>query len=1309
MKINTSLFAKVASLILAGTLSASAIAQTDSVTSYDGNSEVISKNQNAYGNHAQSDQPELDMSKLSEQGKIKSSQLIIKFKEKNADLQAQILENFSVEKITDFYNPSKTLAAYKELFSKMKIVSFATGTNLTKVYSELVKSQDVEYVAPNHVFTLQSTTPNDMSNTLWGLNNTGVSRTFTNPLGVEVTETGTADADIDAPEAWDIIHDAENTVIAVIDTGIDYNHNELASNMWTNPGEIAGNGIDDDGNGYIDDVHGYDFADNDADPLDVLVITRDDEGNIIDSVGGHGTHCAGTIAAQGNNGDNMTGIVWNTKLMALKIFGDGERGAFTTDIVNAILYAADNGAKVSNNSYGAQFNNAVTAEIVQKPMIDAISAANDAGMLFVAAAGNSGIDLDGTTMSTPSDIELPNVISVAASDHNDELAAFIFKDDSGNYQFYNTSNFGKTAVDLAAPGHNILSTFPENQYKVYSGTSMATPHVAGAAALIREKSPELTAAEVKAILMNTVDKKETLADISSSGGRLNLHSALLALESSGGECDSFTASNDSHVSAQRAYTETSGQTCWGTFCYGGTTTYKAKGSDESLGSYGFTNTTLYENEPGVFSTTENCQTGGTLDAPPVLALNIPREKFITVGTQYTIPQGAVSAIDREDGDISASVTSSGSVDFNNVGRYIVAFNVTDSAGNQAAPVFTYINVTEYDTAPEISLIGPQCSFMWCEALFMETNTAYQEPGYIAIDLIDGDITDNVFIIDNPMGDTSEEGLRFLYYDAIDSAGNHARSASFRIAAVLDAEMPHIWVRPAGGLGEYLSYGNELTTWKRPDGDTSWYYSPSFAVFDLKTDFYSEDLVWEDHVSISGEDTVDFTQVGDYTVTFTATDLDGNTDIETQVIHVVEDITPPQITLWGDNTVYVEVGDFFYEPGGIAKDDLDRYPRTSMKYYDENDNEIDNPLNNRVIQEGSYKVEYLAVDGAGNQAESKFRTVHVVRSHWDHAPVFDGWSIRRGNAAEISGTTFDVDGDVNRVEVEFNKDGNWIAADFDAENQTFSYKPDFYGERDVRFRVVDDNGNMFTTDTYMFSSTAIITIDSKTLSINGNSITVTGSASHAEDKILEIQINVDDTKWITCSGTTDYSCSLSDLEPGQHYFQIRGVATDFRSHSATGRHYFDIANGQAPQIDDYSYEFVGNKLVVTGSASDADGDLASVHLLIGLGGSVCTGTTSFTCELSDLVDGTTYNVALQARDANGNESTPTEFSFTYEEQDVNACFTTTNNDHVSAGRAELRYNILVYANGSDTYLGMGSSTTSLQEESAGHWVKVDSCN
>jgi subtilisin family serine protease len=303
-----------------------------------------------------------------------------------------------------------------------------------------------QYLEPNAVIKLQATPNDPVFGYQYGLNNTG-----TVPFDTGVS---TADADIDAPEAWDLTTGSSDVVVAVVDSGIDYTHPDLAANMWHNPFEVPGDGIDNDSDGFVDDVYGADFANNDADPFDD---------------NGHGTHVAGTIGAAGNNGVGVAGVNWHVQLMALKFISASGSGA-SADAIEALNYATamrQKGVnlKLTNNSWnGGGYEQALR---------DAIAATNNAGMLFVAAAGNGGSDNVGdnndTVASYPGNYDLPNVISVASTDRFDKLAA--------------SSNYGPATVDLAAPGVDITSTYPANRYVRLSGTSMATPHVSGVAAL----------------------------------------------------------------------------------------------------------------------------------------------------------------------------------------------------------------------------------------------------------------------------------------------------------------------------------------------------------------------------------------------------------------------------------------------------------------------------------------------------------------------------------------------------------------------------------------------------------------------------------------------------------------------------------------------------------------------------------------------------------------------------------------------------------------------------------------------------------
>jgi subtilisin family serine protease len=301
---------------------------------------------------------------------------------------------------------------------------------------------------------------------------------------------------IDAPNAWNLGTGSRGVVVAVIDTGVDYNHVDLSANIWTNPGEIAGNGIDDDRNGFIDDVHGYDFANNDGNPMDD---------------NGHGTHVSGTIAAVGNNASGVAGVNWSSSVMALK-FLDANGSGSLSDAVRAINYATmmrtryGVNVRVTSNSWGGGG--------YYSSLYTAIQNSNRADILFVAAAGNEGKNTDAAP-SYPACYNCTNVISVAAVDSSNRLASF--------------SNYGVVSVDLAAPGVSIYSTVPGNRYAYYSGTSMATPHVAGVAALAFAAAPSATMTQVRNAILQGAKPVSSLTGKVATGGMLNAYNTLQRL------------------------------------------------------------------------------------------------------------------------------------------------------------------------------------------------------------------------------------------------------------------------------------------------------------------------------------------------------------------------------------------------------------------------------------------------------------------------------------------------------------------------------------------------------------------------------------------------------------------------------------------------------------------------------------------------------------------------------------------------------------------------------------------------------------
>jgi serine protease len=283
-------------------------------------------------------------------------------------------------------------------------------------------------------------------------------------------------------------------VVGVVDTGIDYTHEDLAGNVFVNPNEVAGDGVDNDGNGVVDDVHGFNAITGSGDPLD-------------DNA--HGSHCSGTIGAVGNNAIGVAGVNHDVTIMGIKFLNAGGSGTLE-DAVEAINYAV--GMKNAGVNLRALSNSWAGGPFTQA-LLDAINAANAVDILFVAAAGNFGSDND-QIPTFPANYDAPNVVSVAATDHNDALAGF--------------SNFGATTVDLGAPGVDVLSTTPGNSYSLFSGTSMATPHVSGVAALVLAINPGLPTAALKDVVLNSGDPIPALQGITVTGRRLNAAAALAA-------------------------------------------------------------------------------------------------------------------------------------------------------------------------------------------------------------------------------------------------------------------------------------------------------------------------------------------------------------------------------------------------------------------------------------------------------------------------------------------------------------------------------------------------------------------------------------------------------------------------------------------------------------------------------------------------------------------------------------------------------------------------------------------------------------
>ncbi|MCP1126249.1 S8 family serine peptidase [Bacillus sp. 3103sda1] len=401
--------------------------------------------------------------------KYKNDEVLIKFK-----------NNYSIENLEGI-TKNLGLAKKQDLGPNVKLVNFKSNSNLEDVLKILNSLPQVEYAEPNYL--LQAS---DMANTsavsdplygqLWGMKNTG--QTID---GI----TGRSGIDIKAETAWAMTKGSSNIIVAVIDTGIDISHPDLRDRIWRNPGEIAGDNIDNDNNGYVDDINGWDFYHNDNTVYD----TYDGDK--------HGTHVSGTIAGTTNT-SGVIGIAPNIKIMPLKFIGPN--GGYTSDAVLAINYAKAKGVKISSNSWGGGS--------FSQTLYDAIKNSNS---LFVAAAGNNGENSDAIP-AYPAAYDLPNILSVAAINNQGNLAYF--------------SNYGVKSVDVAAPGVSVLSSVPGGAYEYYNGTSMATPHVSGTAALILSRNASSTPAILKDTILKTVTPLSSLKGLLETGGLLNAGSAV---------------------------------------------------------------------------------------------------------------------------------------------------------------------------------------------------------------------------------------------------------------------------------------------------------------------------------------------------------------------------------------------------------------------------------------------------------------------------------------------------------------------------------------------------------------------------------------------------------------------------------------------------------------------------------------------------------------------------------------------------------------------------------------------------------------
>ncbi|MBI5633572.1 MAG: S8 family serine peptidase [Nitrospirae bacterium] len=373
------------------------------------------------------------------------------------------------------------------MISDLEHIKLPASLSVREAISFYMSNPNVEYAEPNYIKHFRRTVNDPLFNLQWALLNTGQ------------LAGATPGSDISATAAWDIGTGSADMVIAVIDTGIDSGHPDLSANVWTNPVDGSINGVDEDGNGKTDDIHGWNFVSNN---------------NTIMDDNGHGTHVSGIAGASGNNSRGVSGLMWQVKLMPLKILDAAGNGTIADEIA-AIQYALDKHVRIMNASFtGGDYSQAE---------FDAINAAKQAGSLLITAAGN-GIDgVTGTNNDTtgayPANYALSNIISVASTDQGDRRSLF--------------SNYGLNSVHVGAPGEEILSTYPAilapSGYLYESGTSMSAPYVSALAGLLMSQYSHFTASQVRGTILRYVDSLPSLQGATITGGRVNAFRALSSL------------------------------------------------------------------------------------------------------------------------------------------------------------------------------------------------------------------------------------------------------------------------------------------------------------------------------------------------------------------------------------------------------------------------------------------------------------------------------------------------------------------------------------------------------------------------------------------------------------------------------------------------------------------------------------------------------------------------------------------------------------------------------------------------------------
>lgn len=717
----------------------------------------------------------------------KSDSVIVVYKDSATKFDRRVARSLVKAKISDL-NKDEIDDKYRNL-KKGRMAKFKLDdVSVKDALQKLRKNPAVLYAEPDFIVRA-SVIPDDSSfSSLWGMHNTGQSG------GVE-------DADIDAPEAWDISTGSHDVVVGVIDTGVDHSHPDLVGNIWTNPAEIAGDGIDNDGNGFIDDMHGINAITGTGDPMD-------DQG--------HGSHVSGTIGATGNDGLGVVGVSQNVSIIGCKFLSASGSGSLSDALtcINYFVGLKNNGVNVraTNNSWGGGgFSQALS---------DAITSSEEANILFVAAAGNDAYDNDAQP-SYPSGYPHDSVLSVASTTRTDSMSSF--------------SQWGLTTVDLGAPGSDILSTVPGGGYSSYSGTSMATPHVTGAAALAWSVNPDLSAVEMKELLMNSGDENAALTGKTASGKRLNVNNALLDADPTPG----FTL-----AATPRTSTIVAGETATYSFNVGSVADWDGEVSLSLAGTLA-----------GASLSTATVTPGATFE------LNVPTTAETQWG-EYSFDVTGTSGELVKSSTVRLMVNPQGLNEFTYSNEEVV-----DIPDNNAEGITSTINVAD-DLTVFASDVYVNITHTWIGDL---TVTLTSPSGTSAVlHSASGGSSDNI--------DTTFSSAAF---NGEVATGDWTLNVADNAAA--DTGTLNNWAITITGIGEVLPSAPEVSFAYEADALTATFTDNST---DRNDDMVSWDWNFGDGAMSSERNPVHtFAETGNYEVTLTVTDSEGLSSAETMMVTV----------------------------------------------------------------------------------------------------------------------------------------------------------------------------------------------------------------------------------------------------------------------------------------------------------------------------------------------------------------------------------------------------------------------------------------